>query len=105
PPVMRVVFTVLAKAQLNDIHDYIASDNASAAARVVRRIEDVANLLIDNPYMGRKISGRRSRRLAVKDYPYLIYYDVTDDCVRILQIRHAARFRQVFQEPSRAFIR
>jgi toxin ParE1/3/4 len=102
---MHVFFTLRARVQLNDIHDYIALNNTSAAAAVVERISQVANLLIDNPYMGRKISGSRRRRLAVKDYPYLLYYDVSGNTVRILRIRHAARYRRAFQEPAPAFIR
>jgi plasmid stabilization system protein ParE len=99
---MRVRFTANATRQLRAIFDHIAIDNLDAAQRVLERILTVGSGLANNPLMGRKVSGRR-RRLIVTPYPYLLYYDVTGDTVRILQVRHAARYRAAFQEPVRAF--
>jgi plasmid stabilization system protein ParE len=87
---------------LRNIEDYIARDNPAAASAVIVRIEEVAKSLAGQPNMGRKVSGSR-RRFPVTPHPYLIYYEVVGDTVRILRIRHAARYRTVFQEPTRAF--
>jgi plasmid stabilization system protein ParE len=101
---MRVVFTFRSRMQLQDIHDYIARDSVSAADTVVARVEHVANSLSANSHIGRKI-GSRLRRLPVPPYPYLIYYEVVETTVRIVRVRHAARYRQAFQEPARVFAR
>jgi plasmid stabilization system protein ParE len=100
---MRVVFTFQARVQLEKIHSYIARENASAADVVAARVGEVANALGDQPYMGRKVPRSRLRRFPVHPYPYLIYYEVAGDTVRIVRIRHAARYRAAFQEPVRAF--
>jgi plasmid stabilization system protein ParE len=102
---MKVFLTFRARTELRNIQDYIAKDNVTAASAVIARIEKVAKALADQPYMGRKLSRGCRRRLTVTPYPYLIYYDVMGDTVRILQVRHAAQFRKAFQEPSRAFMR
>jgi plasmid stabilization system protein ParE len=102
---MQVFLTYPARADLRNIEDYIAKDSAGAASAVIARIEEVAKSLADQPYMGRRISGNRRRRFPVTPYPYLIYYEVMADTVRILRIRHAARYRAAFQEPARAFAR
>jgi plasmid stabilization system protein ParE len=100
---MRVHFTAAATRQLRAIFNYIAADNQGAAQRVLERILIVGNGLADNPYMGRKVPRSRLRRFPVNPYPYLIYYEIAGDTVRIIRIRHAARYRAAFQEPVRAF--
>jgi plasmid stabilization system protein ParE len=102
---MRVLFIPPTNVQLREIHDYVAKDNLAAADAIVSRIEHLTGLLADNPYMGRRLTRGRRRRLTVAPYPYLIYYEIVGDTVRILSIRHAARFRRAFQEPRRAFAR
>jgi plasmid stabilization system protein ParE len=93
---MQVFFTYPARADLRNIEDYIARDNPAAASAVIVR-------LAGQPHMGRRLSGSRRRRFPVTPYPYLIYYEVAGDTVRVLRIRHAARYRAAFQEPARAF--
>jgi addiction module RelE/StbE family toxin len=100
---MRLIFSHHARAEMQSIYAYIARDNRSAAENVRARIESLAEKLRDQPYMGQKISGSRRRRFPVTPYPYLIYYEVAGDTVRVLRIRHAARYRAAFQEPVRAF--
>jgi plasmid stabilization system protein ParE len=100
---MQVFFTYPARADLRNIEDYIARDNPAAASAVIVRIEEAAKSLAGQPYMGRRLSGSRRRRFPVTPYPYLIYYEVAGDTVRILRIRHAARYRVAFQEPVRVF--
>jgi plasmid stabilization system protein ParE len=100
---MKVFLTFRARTELRNIQDYIAKGNVTAASAVIARIEKVAKALADQPYMGRKLSRGCRRRLTVTPYPYLIYYEVVGDTVRILSIRHAARYRAAFQESARAF--
>ncbi|MBS0274436.1 MAG: type II toxin-antitoxin system RelE/ParE family toxin [Proteobacteria bacterium] len=88
---------------MQGIYGYIARDNENAAENLRARIESLAEKLRDQPYMGQKLPGSTRRRFPVAPYPYLIYYDVVGNTVRILRIRHAARYRAAFQEPARAF--
>ena len=62
-------------------------------------------MLADHPRIGRKISGGRLRRLPVTPYPYIIYYEVSGQTVRIARVRHAARYRRAFREAQAAFRR
>lgn len=101
---MRVVFTPGARAQLRAIHDYIARDDKIAARTVIARVEHLAALLAHNPDMGRKLQSGRLRRFPVRPHPYLIFYEVVGDVVRIVRVRHAAR-RPTFHEPGAAFAR
>jgi len=102
---MRVIFMPGARAQLRAIHDHIAKDNPIAARAVVARAEEIAELLGRNPDIGRKLPHGRLRRFPVKPYPYLIYYEVAGQFVRIICVRYAARRRPTFHEPAPPFAR
>ena len=84
---MRVVFTPGAQAQLQAIHDYIARDDRIAARAVIARVEYVASLLGENPGMGRRLERGRLRRLPVRPYPYLIFYEVVAQTVRVIRVQ------------------
>lgn len=101
---MRVIFTPGARAQLRAIHDYIARDDKVAARALIARVEYVASLLGGNPNFGRKMQNSRLRRFPVRPYPYLIFYEVAGDIVRIIRVRHAAR-RPTLHEPAAEFVR
>jgi plasmid stabilization system protein ParE len=102
---VRLIFAPGVRAEMQRIRDYIAGDNQHAAAEVFAEMEALREMLLAHPPMGRRISRSRRRRLPVVPYPYLIYYEAVDDMVRILSIRHAARFRRAFQEPQQVFAR
>jgi plasmid stabilization system protein ParE len=41
--------------------------------------------------MGARTSSKRLRRLIARPYPYLIFYEVSDDEIVIHGVRHSAR--------------
>jgi addiction module RelE/StbE family toxin len=100
---MRIRFTVGATAQLEAIFAYIARENPLAASKVVHRIEEVAEKLGVNPYMGRTVSRSGVRMIPVLPFPYLIFYEVTD-VVKVIRVRHAARRPLNLNDPAREFL-
>lgn len=50
---MRVIWTPEAEHDRDDVWDYIAADNAAAAARTDELFSDAATQLADFPAMGR----------------------------------------------------
>lgn len=67
---MRVIFMPGVRAQLREIHDYIAKDNEVAARAVIARVEVVADFLGENPDAGWRLPRGRVRRFPVRPYPY-----------------------------------
>ena len=100
---MRVRFTLGARRQIAAIHAYIAAESPSGADSVVARIEEIAEMLGQHPKMGRKLPVGRLYRFPVRPYPYLIYYTVSGSEVRIVRVRHSARYRAAFHESEREF--
>ncbi|MFF8800134.1 MULTISPECIES: type II toxin-antitoxin system RelE/ParE family toxin [unclassified Methylobacterium] len=88
---MRLHYTPDAAAELDAILTYIASLSPQGARRVQRRIQAVIDLLLLHPLSGHATSLRPMRRIVATPYPYLIFYEATEDEVVILGIRHAAR--------------
>ncbi len=56
-----------------------------------RRIQAMTQLLLEYPRVGKAIRNRRLRQILATPYPYLIYYEVTEDEIIIHGIRHSAR--------------
>jgi toxin ParE1/3/4 len=88
---MRVRFTQRAIDDLTDIFNYIEQENPHAAARVVSRIERLALELGDVPGMGAATEKHGIRRFPVARTRYLIFYEIIENEVAIVHIRHGAR--------------
>jgi toxin ParE1/3/4 len=88
---MRVRYTRRAVRNLEDIFEFIVQENPAAAARVVDRIESVVAQLARAPEMGVVTSKSGIRRFPVVGYPYLVFYEIIEDEIAIVHIRHGAR--------------
>jgi toxin ParE1/3/4 len=92
---MKLRYSETALRELDDIFAYIHARNRSAAAAVVDRIEGLASLIGEIPFIGHLTDEQGVRMMPVVRYPFLIFYTVNDavDEVVILHVRHAARQR------------
>ncbi len=84
-------WTKPALRDLEEIGDFIARDNAMAAAKTVATILDQAEALATHPHLGRagRIAG--TRELVVAQTPFVVPYRVVGDDVQILAVFHGAR--------------
>ena len=87
---MKVVFSRPALAELDNIFACISADNPEAAERVVTRINTMVGRLELFPHLGR-VKYKRVRMLPVPGLPYLIFYSIDADEVRVTSVRHSAR--------------
>ena len=88
---MKLRYTLPALADLADILDYIAARSPSGAANVQARIKAITELLLLHPRIGSPTDDPTIRRMTTPPYPYLIFYEVTDDEIIIHMVRHGAR--------------
>jgi toxin ParE1/3/4 len=88
---MRLRYTLPALADLATILDYIADRSPQGAGRVQARIRSLTELLQRYPLAGAVTEDPTVRRIATTPYPYLIFYEATDDEVIIHAVRHGAR--------------
>jgi toxin ParE1/3/4 len=89
--VRQLVFAEPAERDLNDIIDFIAFDNPSAAEKIYRSVVTAARRLIDFPEIGRIGRLPDTRELSLPSLPYLIVYHVGVDAVTVLAVFHTAR--------------
>jgi len=87
---MRVRWSRKALANLDNAVEYIAGDNASAAAQVAQRIWDAARILADQPRMGRPGRVAGTRELVVAGLPYILPYVENEGTVIILRVIHTS---------------
>jgi len=88
---MRLVWTRRARADFEQILDYILQDNPAAAVSVLDRIEEAAGSLVEHPGMGRPGRVAGTRELVVAGLPWILPYLITGDRIAILRVLHAAR--------------
>ena len=84
-------WTKRALRRLDEIGAHIEEDSPEAAARVIARILSAAELLTEQPAMGRVGRINATRELVLVDIPYIVPYRVTGDTVEILTVIHAAQ--------------
>ena len=89
----RIEFTRRANAQIRNLFAYIAQEDASAALKMVERIEARTQRLTETPELGVELPEvdypfltPGYRRLLVS--PFLIYYRVIEDTVFITHVIH-----------------
>jgi toxin ParE1/3/4 len=88
---VKLRYTLRAAAELNEVLAYIEERSPRGARHVQARIQTIINLLLQHPHAGQLTSNGRLRRMVVSPYPYLIFYEVTQDEIVIHGVRHGAR--------------
>ena len=89
---MRVRYSPRSIEDLDSIRVHISKDNPKAAWVVASFIRRSISVLQEWPYHGRATEKENVRRLVVMNYPYVVYYRVSDD-VLILTVMHTAQER------------
>jgi toxin ParE1/3/4 len=90
---MRVQFSELALADLEEIAAYISQDSPAAAQRVINRIEQVCKKLGAMPGLGTVSELPPARKFIVPPWRYKIVYEIDEgrQTVVILRVYHGAR--------------
>jgi len=87
---VKILSTADAEQDRNEIFDYIADDNPSAAVRMDTRFAEAVRRLGNHPYMDRigKIPGTRE---LIPHENYRVVYEIDVETVRILALVHVTR--------------
>jgi plasmid stabilization system protein ParE len=88
---VRIRFTPRALAELDGVLGYVAARSPQGAQRVGDRVRAALAALAEHPGMGERTSNPRLRRLVLRPYPYLLFYEAGDAEVVVIGLRHAAR--------------
>ncbi len=88
---MRLRYTLPALADLASILDHVAERSPKAAANIHSRIRAVSDVLLRYPLTGAVTDDPTIRRITTTPYPYLIFYETTEDEIIIHAVRHGAR--------------
>lgn len=88
---MKLIWAKRALAEIDAIFAYVAADSPPAAERLALLIETKAQVLIDQPNMGRPGRVDGTREFVVTGTPYILPYRVRDGRVEILAALHASR--------------
>lgn len=81
----------LAQADLDEIWDYIAEDNATAADRLLGKLHEKLLLLATQPLIGQAREELRPNLRSFSVGKYVIYYEPVGERINVLRILHGAR--------------
>ncbi len=88
---MRIVWSPTSQRKIEEIVDYISKDNADASLALVEKFEKRAQYLKEHPRSGQivpDLNDETVRQLVVHSN-YLIIYEISQEQIDILTIRHA----------------
>ncbi len=89
---VRILRTPQADADLEGIWSYIARDNVTGADELIRKCNEMIQLLAETPDMGipqfEYRSGLRCKPVARR---YLIFYEPIENGIRVIRVLHGAR--------------
>ncbi len=88
---MRVRWTTNAAEDLASIVHRIREENPGAARRVAQTIFDGVSGLRLFPNRGRIGLAESTRELVFAPWPYIAVYEIVEDQVNVLRIRHASQ--------------
>jgi plasmid stabilization system protein ParE len=95
PRVLKLVWSPAARRDLIRLREFIEPHNPAAARRAAAILRKSANLLQEQPGIGRRIEGREDRELSVPfgQRGYLLRYRLHEDTIVILRIWHGLEDR------------
>lgn len=88
---MRLIWSPQARDDLQQMLLFLADKNPYAAKALLLRIEEAAEQLIENPYLGRPGRVPGTREWVVTHSRYLLPYQLFPDRIEILRVYHGAR--------------
>jgi addiction module RelE/StbE family toxin len=88
---MRVRWTTTASDDLAHIVARIREDNPDAAHRVAKTIYSGIAMLRKFPFRGRLGLAPGTREIVFPPWPYIAVYEIIDDQIHVLRVRHASQ--------------
>lgn len=86
----QLFFAKRALQDFQEIHDYIAKDNAGAALQFVKRLHERCSELAQFPGIGRRRDDVRSGYRSITEGDYIIFYLVPSaKAIEIVPVIHA----------------
>lgn len=88
---LLIEWTTSAKLDLLEILDFIAERNEKAADLLFERIEQDLEHAAEHPYLFKSSQRVPGLRELVTHPNYIIYYQVTATCIKVVNVVHARR--------------
>ncbi len=88
---VEIVWSALARTQLQEIRSYVAQDKPDAAERLATRIVAATEALRNYPHLGRIGTHPDTRELLIGMTPYIVVYRIHGNRVTIATIWHGAQ--------------
>jgi plasmid stabilization system protein ParE len=100
----KIIWSLPALQDLNDIYHYIKRDSVYYADKLIDEVIDKVDTLLDMPFRGRiipELTDESIREIFIKQYR--VIYKTTSDSITIHGVIHMARdFQTLWEQEKRA---
>jgi plasmid stabilization system protein ParE len=87
---MLVIFEPDAEAEFAEACTWYRSQRNGLDRQLIQRVEETLQHIVDAPN-SYPIAHQKLRRAAVKQFPFIIFYETVDDIVRVFAVYHTKR--------------
>jgi toxin ParE1/3/4 len=88
---MKLQFTSRARADIEDIYNYLIQRSPSGTRNVLGAIYDSLKFIAEHPYGSEQTDNPEVRATVVRRYRYKIFYSITGETIEVLHVRHTSR--------------
>jgi toxin ParE1/3/4 len=88
---VKVRYASVAADEIEEILAYLHNRAPQAAHGFTLRLQEIEQLLGQFPLTGTTTRYQWLRRIPLRDYPYVVFYEVVANEVMVLAVRHSAR--------------
>ncbi len=88
---MEIKWLSLALKDLDEIFDFIAKDNKTAAKKILKLIWEETKILSKHPQIGKPGRVDGTRELYITKTNFIVPYRVKKNTIEILRVFHSAR--------------
>ena len=88
---MKVRYSPRARADIEAISGFLQQRSPSGATRVLQSIYSAVRLVAEHPEAAQQTDNPEVRAIVARQYPYRVFYTVSDDTIFVLHVRHTSR--------------
>jgi len=88
---VKVRIAPRASGEIDAIFDYLSRESPSATAGFARRLDEVLSRIAEYPLTSRSTTRRHTRLANTAPYPYLVFYQVLQNEIEVVAVRHGVR--------------
>jgi len=87
----RLVISPAANRDIDEVMNWYDSQRETLGTRFIQALQTRFDEMTSSPFVPRVIPGSRLGRVILSGWPYMIYYRIVEETIRVIAIIHTSR--------------